>query len=370
MLFQFGVVLCPSPCACVPCFVGLCVNIVTGLLPLDSCLVRYGFHLLPCFVLRRYNLCQVVGLSSIPSDLVFEIFSYADARTLLLVSQVNSVTRAMARAQWKARVHATTRRHIKDVAGFYDLLGRVSGIVSGSTALAVLMWSSTLEGPWTRGRDLDLYVPSTDALATLLRFLEADEGYRQVPVPEDDCERYIETAACVASITRLRRRGADGLSVDPSHVDVICAKDNSSTLPIVAFWGTLVMNYISSTAIVSLYPHMTLDGRGIENPHADKTRVRGGMDKYRGRGFDLSFFAHNVQVCNSSSSYCPSVLRFTEDAQCMTASWSDRPSLFEGGTKSLTFSNRCFSTAPSFWVWSVCSIICASSTLGYATGRL
>lgn len=272
--------------------------------------------------------------------------------------------------EWRNRVHRATGLHIENVPTFYDILGQASGVVSGSTALAVLTSASRYERDWTILRDLDVYVPSLDSFGVMAHFLQVDEGYRACPVLADDLERYFEEPACIRSITRFRRRTGHVEPPAYQYIDLIVAKDGSATLPMTAFWGTLVMNYISSTGIVSLYPRLTLGGRGVENPNASKPRIRQGMTKYMERGFYLSEFVHEGFDCQKACSYCPSVLRYTEDSQCLHVIWSTHSTRRVLAPRSRSF-KQSFSVTPSFWIWSRCPPTRKSSAVvGYAIGRL
>lgn len=291
--------------------------------------------------------------------MVSRVLGYLDAKGLFAVAAVCSTLRASARVQWGDRVRGGMEQHVRDANNFLKVLGRVSGIISGSSALDIVLTGSrkVLNHDWAIKKDLDVYVPNRDSYNTIREYLQAMDEYHEVTIPQPDEERYWENRAHIAFIIRLRS------PLFESHVDIICAQENCETLPLASFWSTLVMNYVSASSVVILYPRLTLDGSGLTNPGADVNKVAACQKKYEGRGFNLMTVRHDAKGCANVDHYCPSVLRYTEDVQSACVSWNDVPrdaqSLSPSFNRGLPFSAR-----PCFWRWSTCPITSGGSMKG------
>lgn len=201
---------------------------------------------------------------------------------------------------------------------------------------------------WTKTSDLDVYVPNKRALKTMRKYLRDRDGYEPLPIPKLDEGRYWEDPACIKSLTRLRS------PLYNAHIDIICAQGNAATLPITAFWGTPVMNFITGTKLVVLYPRMTLDGRGFYNPHSHPDRRRESIAKYSARGITVTAFPHDRKQCTDPDNYCPETFRYTQDTQTMCVSWSAAEKSPSVTAKTPSFRHVEYVVTPTYWRWSTC----------------
>ncbi|KZV60658.1 hypothetical protein PENSPDRAFT_671518 [Peniophora sp. CONT] len=309
---------------------------------------------------------RVNPFATLPPETVGRVVHYLDANSLLSASKLCRLLRGAVRVEWRMRVKEQTRKHVRDAVEFYNVLGIISGLVSGSTVLAVVAAGSRQENKdnWTEKNDLDVYVPDEGSLNTLMAFLRRTDDYEEVTMPKADKKDYWEEPACITSVTRLRSPSYD------THIDVICAQGNCATLPITAFWGTPVMNYITKDNIVILYPHATLKNVGFKNPRSDRRRVSRSAKKYAQRGFHVHSFNHNKDGCAVPNDYCPSTLRTTEDAQSLSIAWGTTEANAGMSAKSPSFRNKQFSVPPSVWRWSNCPSSRVVGSHGYLVAPL
>lgn len=287
-----------------------------------------------------------------------------DTLSMLNASAVCSSFRVAAKEELRKRVKEQTQKHLRNVDGFYAALGSVDGIVSGSTALAVIATGSDKDdiGGWQADSDLDIYLPNEAARNDILDWLEQNEDYQPVMISKRQTMSYWRRSS-VKSVLRLRSNRYR------THIDIICAEHNSATFPITTFWGTHVMNYITSTNIVILYPRTTLSGGGFLNPQTPPKTLRRMQKKYSRRKFTIAKFPHNSETCHDPHRYCPSTFRFTEDKQSLSLAWSNTsPSVCFPRPPS--FNTFTFCIPPSFWKWSTCPKICGSSELHFTIGTL
>ncbi|KAH6880229.1 hypothetical protein BKA70DRAFT_1239020 [Coprinopsis sp. MPI-PUGE-AT-0042] len=151
-------------------------------------------------------------------------------------------------------------------------------IISGSGALHVLMactWSVN---------DIDLYC-GQGRVQPVAEFLR-QHGYAPVvpnnPGSDDTAkdEDYVSLRT-VGSIRSFRH------SVHQTKVDVIESATSSCIAPLLEFHSTPVMNWIAYDGVVSLYPELTMELRGLTNGirlgYGDDARA--GVLKYTTRGF-------------------------------------------------------------------------------------
>lgn len=306
------------------------------------------------------------GLTSLSPEILAQIMHNMDTDALLKMARTCRLFSVIVQVEWRTRVYERVGRHVRDVAQFFALLDSVSALIAGSAALAVVTGINTESNDthWTHKGDLDVYVPNETAAETVKNYLRENDGYEGVGMPSVDEERYWEEPACVTSVTRFRS------AKFASHIDIVCAQEDTATLPIVAFWGTLVMNFITSTRIIVMYPRWTLEGKGMANPRAHIDRVYNNEVKYEERGFVFLAFPHNADGCFDPYNYCPSVLRYTEDAQCLSIAWNETPSHSPIKPHAPSFDHVQFSTPPSFWRWRSCPASNITAPAGYSVGRL
>ncbi|VDB88557.1 unnamed protein product [Peniophora sp. CBMAI 1063] len=309
------------------------------------------------------------GLKNLAPELVGRILHFLDTRSLVHTSQSDFALRAASEVELRNRVASEVGKHVTNPIALLQKLGEVGGIISGSTALAVALAGSQWDnvGGWQKKSDLDVYLGSEESLPDVVAYLQASDGYEKAELQEKDLEAYWEDIARIRSITRLRSPKY------ATHVDVICTAGGAATLALPAFWGTLVMNFITSSRLVILYPRQTLAGRGFTNDGTLVERTQTCQQKYERRGFNVSAYQHNEENCTDINSCCPSTLRYTEDPQCLSLSWDTRSTDTASGCRanSASFKSAAFAVSPTFWRWSGCEVLVPdTSTIGYMAGRL
>ena len=204
--------------------------------------------------------------SKLSPEIVGRVLFFLPTPCLLQMAYVCSTFRDVSKIELRGRINEHVGKHVKDPQSFFDIIGSASAIISGSTALAVIACGTTRDNlkNWQAKSDLDIYVPSEVAESAICQWLRIHDGYETVAVAERDLEKYWEEPACISSVIRLKSPHYN------THIDVVRAQANVAALPVVAFWGTLVMNFITSTRLVVLYPRFTLAVIGVLNPHSTR----------------------------------------------------------------------------------------------------
>lgn len=205
------------------------------------------------------------------------------------------------------------------------MLRETRSVIAGQTALSVMMSQSRWNGPWQDMRDLDIYTPK-DVTPQVLAYLVQYERYHiesasatgpntetdsalptqfgtSDPTDNSDSDDQDNTATqallhvvnheLTASVTYLYRER------DHRRV-VINESSSSSTLgPVAASPTTLLVNYLTSTTLVCMYPKTTTDGVGLINPGLWSQTVGGEslIRRCRSYGFDIRDAEHDLQKC-------------------------------------------------------------------------
>ena len=174
-------------------------------------------------------------------------------------------------------------------------------VISGSTALAVLFGGEFVP------QDLDIYV-NNRGMARILIFL-MNNGYQIVmPRPGHALEKKYPASKIILTLKRD----------DGEKIDVIGMTDRVLAT-IMDFHSTVVMNYISSYGIVSLYPEWMMQKNGLVNTRNIPWKI---LAKYRARGFNVAYTmtelakydAHHIcgeHIC------CPKLKRYLRDGQSL-----------------------------------------------------
>ncbi|KAF8225557.1 hypothetical protein L208DRAFT_419391 [Tricholoma matsutake] len=208
------------------------------------------------------------------------------------------------------------------IGAFCSLLLDTRAVISGSTALHFILRDSH----WRPG-DFDLYTPFGTGYA-VVRWLVVNEGYEIVSDGSSNFAFHPATVPMPASAGPcdwLTDFDSDILSAPPkcrpdydfpnpniyrvyklsssnnTFIDVVESLTPSFLPTITKFHSTLVMNYLTPTSIVVLYPTLTFKREGI-------LQYRGGVEqgyvqKYEARGFTLH--SHPVdrrQPCGAACS--------------------------------------------------------------------
>ena len=170
-------------------------------------------------------------------------------------------------------------------------------VISGSTALAVLFRGDFVP------QDLDIYV-NDKGLAGIPIFL-VNHGYRIVtPRPRYALEKKYPGSKIIVTLKHD----------DGEKIDVIGTTDRVLAT-ITDFHSTVVMNYISSYGIVSLYPEWTMRKNGLANGRNIPWKI---LAKYGARGFNMAYTTAELakydanHVCGEHIC-CPKLKRYLQD---------------------------------------------------------
>jgi len=118
----------------------------------------------------------------------------------------------------------------------------------------------------------------------------------------------------------LTLKGDDG-----EKIDVIGTTDHVLAT-ITQFHSTIVMNYISSHGIVSLYPAWTMQRNGLATKRNMPCRT---VDKYRARGFKIAYTTAELAKYNANhvcgeDICCPKTKRYLLDGLSLFIPFDDK----------------------------------------------
>ncbi|KAI6156988.1 hypothetical protein BKA82DRAFT_60127, partial [Pisolithus tinctorius] len=149
------------------------------------------------------------------------------------------------------RIRALAARFFRDPEILMDVLRSCDAVISGSSALHLLLpasyttWSPT---------DLDIYVP----LRTFhyLTWLLNNHGYSSVSKGAINHSTY--SYSKIASVYTF----SDGVRT----MDVVVSKTSAAFSPLFQFHSTALMNFVSHDRISCAYPSLTLHHLSLINP--------------------------------------------------------------------------------------------------------
>ncbi|PPQ97503.1 hypothetical protein CVT26_002792 [Gymnopilus dilepis] len=177
-------------------------------------------------------------------------------------------------------------------------------ILSGSAALYLLH-------PVFIPNDLDFYVPLDTAVD--FEYALHQRGYNPIHVDREHHESYY-TSDAIATVARLQKPGVR------RTINLITTRSNNPFTAVAQFHSTLVMNAITSDAVLCFYPLLTLGGRGIIN--VDTSKTRSCFKKYEDRGFEFtttdSPWAQFADHICSTSAYCMKTVRSIDDSHVLS----------------------------------------------------
>jgi len=210
-------------------------------------------------------------------------------------------------------------------------------VISGSNALLAFHFDLLQPG------DLDLYAPIARE-STIGAFLE-ERGYLRVYGPMQSA--YTADNASVVRIDKYARQG--------EFIDAVYVKGKPIQV-VTKFHSTLVMNYIAWYGAVSLYPALTLEGKGIMN--ASSARADECRTKYELKGFQFvrrlprGLADKPLHNCRQYFA-CPSTVRSIHDNSVMFIPFtglSNTLAAYEGNLVWRLNNNTCGETGPGFVV--------------------
>ena len=104
-------------------------------------------------------------MSKQSNEIIGNIMHFLDATALLASARVSRRLRHATRAEWRDRVYRQVEKHVKNGKNFFELLGKIGGVISGSSALAVIAAGSRWENKagWNDKSDMDAPLDARDA---------------------------------------------------------------------------------------------------------------------------------------------------------------------------------------------------------------
>ncbi|KAJ3573005.1 hypothetical protein NP233_g2707 [Leucocoprinus birnbaumii] len=190
-------------------------------------------------------------------------------RELLVLRQVNRDIRQLVCDVIRQRIYRILKDFTQDPPTFLKMMRDTGSVISGSSTLILI------SDAWFVPGDIDIYVPA-NCEDTVLAHLKA-EGYRVVNDRRIKQHHYSQQALCRA--LRLSREIVE----TPPVVNVLIVRHSDAMSPILNFDFSFVMNAITGHGVISLFPRMTLDKRGIINQDGHTSNQR--IAKYLSRGF-------------------------------------------------------------------------------------
>ena len=162
---------------------------------------------------------------------------------------------------------------VRNVNAFSEALRRHGAVVSGSVALYYF-----IPCPGWFPNDLDIYV-SYDEFPALVRTLEDDPALQFRTLPSlGGPQRPTSVSLDIAEIRKLST---------PSQrvVDVIRSRRSTPVSPLIQFWTSMLVNFVTPDACAAAFPRMMFNGRGFVREFGMSSRDQEAMRKYTSRDF-------------------------------------------------------------------------------------
>ncbi|PIL34987.1 hypothetical protein GSI_02774 [Ganoderma sinense ZZ0214-1] len=314
-----------------------------------------------------------MAFTSLPLDVIRHILASAPAPTLSRFSASCHAADKLVIEELNFRYDSLLANYVDDRAALRTLLGATSSNIAGSSAAAV----AGLRDQYVPG-DLDIYCdelgapivrdhfvdneryeviekperlpacPSPSAIAhaeSLIPITDVDRAYQRAlaadggnstnasaPTPSSNHDEY---TGGIAYMIHLRREDV--------YVDIICSTTSSSTFPIVNFWSTAPMCFLTADAIHILYPRLQEQQHALLNPFRlplpelednlpelnhivakQKAHTRSLIAKYVDRGYDVQHTEHpwdvdvSIRACvERKAAACLLYIRWVGDARGM-----------------------------------------------------
>lgn len=245
-------------------------------------------------------------LSDFPLELVYEIFSYCDVADLVLLGSTSHSYAICARKYLKFQMNVSIRRTFVDVEAFHQMLHSCDVVVSGSTALHILLPAKTTT--WIPA-DLDIYVPFIHF--RYMAMLLEQQGFQLFQDWRVNSNPYLFSS--IHSIVSFANR---------IHcVDVIVSQTDMAICPVLQFHSMAVMNFFGVDHIFCAYPALTFQFLSRVNPgplyfgqfHSHNFSA---LWKYAHRGFQYT----SCDSGHGSKYLCKSIVCNLTDAGCL---WVD-----------------------------------------------
>ncbi|KAJ3474297.1 hypothetical protein NLI96_g12537 [Meripilus lineatus] len=205
------------------------------------------------------------------------------------------------------RFNGMLAAYVANPARFREMLDKTESAISGSFIVRFVEG----DGDWWEG-DMDIYVDII-SLQMVLALLEL-EGYT-VQLGRNDSPLYERAGGCIHEVVKLTN------STRRRSIDVIVSSKKISIYPIVDFWGTHVMNFLTGSAICVAYPD-TLNKIGYVIPgRIVDWKIPILLGKYERRGYDFPELQGDMM----------GKVRYFGDEECVVIPVRRGGSLFCGG---------------------------------------
>ncbi|KAJ3525114.1 hypothetical protein NMY22_g10707 [Coprinellus aureogranulatus] len=223
-----------------------------------------------------------------PLDMHLEVLKKLTLRELVVLSDTDSFG-AFAHAELRARLRRLLRNWDLSFDGTLQALDQYRSVMSGSSIL-----NMCVPGDWSPG-DLDFYCP-LGKKDNMVRHFEG-EGYSVVPKEDVPSNHHtVEDASPMNPDYHMELlKEVVFLRKDAHKINIIESAVPCAEAPIFLFHSTVVMNFLTSKGVTCLYPHWTLNSKGVVNHRSGRqdwlaneekeTRV---LDKYRDRGYTIA----------------------------------------------------------------------------------
>ena len=216
---------------------------------------------------------QLTRLFRLADDVIWLLVAHCDILTVLVWRRASRKHFAIAASVLRARYKDLVQPFVSNTEALSDALRRHGAVISGSMALYFFVPCSS----WYPG-DLDIYV-SYDEFPALLRTLENDPMLQFRPVsPTGAWPLPLSISLEIAEIRKLST---------PSRrvVDVIRSQRSTPVSPLIQFWTSMLVNFITPDACVATFPRMVFNGRGYIKEVGMTSRDEAAMRKYMEREF-------------------------------------------------------------------------------------
>jgi hypothetical protein len=187
-------------------------------------------------------------------DILLSVTDYLPLQDILSLLQASKQIQSFARYVYVRQYHRLLSTYVDIPYQFRELIGRHRSIISGS---AVVWLIEGFPSSWTPG-DLDIYTPKGES-KPVINYLVA-QGYRKVPlvdIPEEDDDPFQQFNWHTFHLTHLYHPKLE------TRIEIFESETGDPTRSILYSRGTHTMNFLSWNTLVSLYPKMTLNKKGV-----------------------------------------------------------------------------------------------------------
>ncbi len=264
---------------------------------------------------NRFTMPLQSKLPALPLDVVTSIIQFCTLPTLTRFASASVLADQLVAKELDIRRNRLLARFVQDQHAFSQKLTELHSIVGGSAAVALCSARDTF-----RPRDLDMYVPA-HVSEVWVRYLTVYEGYRVRRRVDVEKEEWRWHHGGTGPIVTLER--------GTTSIDIIESLAPCATLPIPYSWSTLMTTFMTGVGIVSPYPRLLEERRGLVNPDSvvydPPSEGRDPLDvllpRYKSRGFDIRYGyldwdreTNPAATCNGQDvPACPETIRWVGD---------------------------------------------------------